>query len=108
MIQATPTPAQPWPRRQWQQMQTRWQGLSDHNQVGVSLAGVGGVLVLWALFWPVPTEVEGMGVMIYPNNAGTFLLAGVALALALITLSQRANGGPPPEIDPAQDQKRKR
>ncbi|MCP9923493.1 NHLP bacteriocin system secretion protein, partial [Synechococcus lacustris Cruz CV12-2] len=44
--------------------------LSDHNQVGVTLAGVGGVLLLWALFWPVPTEVEGMGVLIYPNNAG--------------------------------------
>jgi len=70
MIQASSTPAQPWPRRQWQQMQTRWQGLSDHNQVGVSLAGVGGVLVLWALFWPVPTDVESMGVMIYPDNAG--------------------------------------
>lgn len=27
-------------------------------------------MVLWALFWPVPTEVEGMGVLIYPNNAG--------------------------------------
>ncbi|WP_461557209.1 efflux RND transporter periplasmic adaptor subunit, partial [Synechococcus sp.] len=44
--------------------------LSDHNQVGITLAGVGGMLLLWALFWPVPTEVEGMGVLIYPNNAG--------------------------------------
>ena len=61
MTQASPPAAAPKPRGQ---------GLSDHNQVGVSLAGVGGVLVLWALFWPVPTEVEGMGVLIYPNNAG--------------------------------------
>jgi len=51
-------------------LQSRWQGLSDHSQVGVTLAGVGGALVLWALFWPVPTEVQGMGVLIYPDNAG--------------------------------------
>ncbi len=70
MTQATPNPDQPWHRRQWRQIQSSWQGLSDHNKVGLSLAGVGSVLVLWALFWPVPTEVEGMGVLIYPNNAG--------------------------------------
>jgi HlyD family secretion protein len=70
MTQATPNPDQPWHRRQWRQIQSSWQGLSDHNKVGLSLAGVGGVLVLWALVWPVPTEVEGMGVLIYPNNAG--------------------------------------
>ena len=70
MTQATPSAAAPKPHGPFQRWQARWQGLSDHNQVGVSLAGVGGVLVLWALFWPVPTEVEGMGVLIYPNNAG--------------------------------------
>ena len=47
-----------------------WGGLSDHAQVGVALAGVSGVLALWALFWPVPTEVSGTGVLIYPENAG--------------------------------------
>lgn len=31
---------------------------------------MGGAIVLWALFWPVPTEVMGKGVLIYPNNAG--------------------------------------
>jgi HlyD family secretion protein len=31
---------------------------------------VSGALVLWALFWPVPTEVNGSGVLIYPDNAG--------------------------------------
>ncbi|MBM5808499.1 MAG: NHLP bacteriocin system secretion protein, partial [Cyanobacteria bacterium M_surface_9_m1_291] len=51
-------------------LQQRWDGLSDHDQVGVSLAGMGGAIVLWALLWPVPTEVMGMGVLIYPNNAG--------------------------------------
>ena len=70
MTQASPTAAEPSHRGPFQRLQARWQGLSDHNQVGVSLAGVGGVLVLWALFWPVPTEVEGMGVLIYPDNAG--------------------------------------
>lgn len=49
---------------------SRWAGLSDHSQVGVALAGVSGVLGLWALFWPVPTEVKGHGVLIYPDNAG--------------------------------------
>jgi HlyD family secretion protein len=48
----------------------RWRGLSDHSQVGVCLAGVGGALALWALVWPVPTEVVGQGVLIYPDNAG--------------------------------------
>ena len=47
-----------------------WAGLSDHSQVGVTLVGVSGVLALWALFWPVPTEVKGHGVLIYPDNAG--------------------------------------
>ena len=70
MTQATPTAAAPTPRGRLQRFQARWHGLSDHSQVGVSLAGVGGLLVLWALFWPVPTEVEGMGVLIYPDNAG--------------------------------------
>jgi len=51
-------------------LQSRWQGLADHQQVGVCLAGVGGVIVAWALFWPVPTEVVGLGVLIYPDNAG--------------------------------------
>ena len=48
----------------------RWTGLSDHGQVGVCLAGMGGLIGLWALLWPVPTEVVGSGVLIYPENAG--------------------------------------
>ena len=70
MSQATSTADQPWYRRGAHQLRERWQGLSDHNQVGVCLAGVGGVVVFWALFWPVPTEVQGTGVLIYPDNAG--------------------------------------
>ena len=70
MTQAPSTTAEPSPGGPWQRLQARWQGLSDHSQVGVSLAGVGGVLVLWALVWPVPTEVEGKGVLVFPDNAG--------------------------------------
>lgn len=44
--------------------------LSDHQQVGLCLAAIGGALGCWALFWPVPTQVSGTGVLIYPNNAG--------------------------------------
>jgi HlyD family secretion protein len=51
-------------------VQERWNGLSDHAQVGVSLAALSGGLLFWALFWPVPTEVTGTGVLIYPDNAG--------------------------------------
>ncbi|MEL0264990.1 MAG: biotin/lipoyl-binding protein, partial [Synechococcus sp.] len=53
-----------------EQLKSRWAGLSDHGQVGVCLAGVTGVLALWALFWPVPTEVKGQGVLIFPSKAG--------------------------------------
>jgi HlyD family secretion protein len=70
MAEASTPATGSWPRRQARQWQQRWQGLSDHDQVGVCLAGVGGALVLWALVWPVPTEVVGQGVLIYPDNAG--------------------------------------
>ena len=53
-----------------ERLRGRWNGLTDHQQVGVSLAGVGALFGAWLLFWPVPTEVEGRGVLIYPNNAG--------------------------------------
>ncbi|MCX5968131.1 MAG: NHLP bacteriocin system secretion protein [Cyanobacteria bacterium] len=70
MTQATPIAAEPRHRGPFQRFQARWLGLSNHSQVGISLAGLGGVLVLWALFWPVPTEVEGKGVLVFPENAG--------------------------------------
>ena len=34
-----------------------------------SLAVVGGLTAAWALFWPVPTEVIGRGVVIVPGGA---------------------------------------
>jgi HlyD family secretion protein len=42
----------------------------DHALVGCALAGMGGLVALWALFWPIPTEVVGKGVLIYPDQAG--------------------------------------
>jgi HlyD family secretion protein len=38
--------------------------------VGLCLAAVTGALGAWALLWPVPTQVSGTGVLIYPDNAG--------------------------------------
>ncbi|MEB3244248.1 MAG: NHLP bacteriocin system secretion protein [Cyanobacteriota bacterium] len=42
----------------------------DHRQLGLALAAMAGALGLWALVWPVPTEVIGQGVLIYPGTAG--------------------------------------
>ena len=53
-----------------ERLRGRWNGLTDHQQVGGCLAGVGALFGAWLLFWPVPTEVEGRGVLIYPDNAG--------------------------------------
>ena len=53
-----------------ERLRGRWSGLSDHQQVGASLAGIGGLFGFWLIFWPVPTQVEGQGVLIYPDNAG--------------------------------------
>lgn len=53
-----------------ERLKGRWNGLSDHQQVGASLLGVGGIFLFWLVFWPVPTQVKGQGVLIYPNNAG--------------------------------------
>jgi HlyD family secretion protein len=51
-------------------LHSRWHGLSDHAQVGLALLTVALGLVGWGLFWPIPTEVSGQGVLIYPDNAG--------------------------------------
>jgi HlyD family secretion protein len=81
-------------RVQRQRLQQRWDGLSDHDQVGACLAGVGGVLVLWALFWPVPTEVSGQGVFIYPNNAGVLnARAGGQVLQVPVTVGQSVRKG---------------
>jgi HlyD family secretion protein len=66
---APPTGASP-PRRWSAALGRRWRGLGDRGQVGACLAAMGGALGLWVLFWPVPTEVMGQGVLLYPDTAG--------------------------------------
>ncbi len=66
---APPTGAAP-PLRPAAGLRRRWRGLSDRGQVGACLVAMGGALGLWVLFWPVPTEVMGQGVLIYPDTAG--------------------------------------
>ena len=58
------------PRRPVAALRRRWSCLSDRGQVGACLVAMGGALGLWVLFWPVPTEVMGQGVLIYPDTAG--------------------------------------
>ena len=53
-----------------QKLRHRWEALTDHQQVGCAQAGVGILFLGWLVFWPVPTEVKGKGVLIYPDNAG--------------------------------------
>ena len=38
--------------------------------MGLCLEAVTGALGAWALLWPIPTQVSGTGVLIYPDNAG--------------------------------------
>lgn len=77
-----------------QKLRLRWHGLSDHQQVGVSQAGVGAFFFLWLVFWPIPTEVKGKGVLIYPNNAGVLnaRAAGQVLNLAVNVGDQVSRG----------------
>ena len=42
----------------------------DHRQLGLVLAGMTSAVGLWALLWPVPTEVVGQGVLLHPGTAG--------------------------------------
>ena len=69
-------------------------GLSDHAQVGLCLAAVTGVLGLWALLWPVPTEVSGTGVLIYPDNAGILnARAGGQVRAIRVAVGERVRRG---------------
>ena len=70
------------------------QGLGDHGRVGVALAAVGGTLVLWALAWPVPTEVEGQGVLLPAEAAGIVdARAGGQVEQVLIKVGDRVRRG---------------
>jgi HlyD family secretion protein len=50
---------------------------------------MGGLFTAWLLFWPVHTQVEGKGVLIYPDNAGVLNArsAGQVLVVEVAVLS---------------------
>ena len=59
------------PRRHWlEQTGGRLRNLGPRQQLGAVLALMGGAVGAWALFWLVPTEVVGKGVLLLPDNAG--------------------------------------
>ncbi len=58
------------PRRWLDQSAHRLRSLSPRQQLGGVLALMGGALGAWAVFWLVPTEVVGKGVLLLPDNAG--------------------------------------
>ena len=77
-----------------ERLRGRWNGLTDHQQVGAALAGVGALFGAWLLFWPVPTEVEGRGVLIYPDNAGILNARAGGQVLSIDTkVGQRVRRG---------------
>ena len=75
-------------------LRQRWRNLSDHQQVGVSLVGVAGLFCGWLLFWPVPTQVQGKGVLIYPDNAGILnARAGGQVLTVAVKIGDRVRKG---------------
>jgi len=46
---------------------------------------MGALFGAWLLFWPVPTEVEGRGVLIYPDNAGILNARAAGQVLSINT-----------------------
>ena len=77
-----------------ERLRGRWNGLTDHQQVAAALAGVGALFGAWLLFWPVPTEVEGRGVLIYPDNAGILNARAGGQVLSIDTkVGQRVRRG---------------
>lgn len=90
---APPTGAVP-PSRPVGGLRRRWRGLGDRGQVGACLVAMGGALGLWVLFWPVPTEVMGQGVLLYPNTAGLLdARAGGQLRRLRVTVGQEVRKG---------------
>ncbi|MEI6615457.1 MAG: NHLP bacteriocin system secretion protein, partial [Cyanobium sp. ELA507] len=73
------------PRRHWlEQTGGRLRNLGPRQQLGAVLALMGGAVGAWALFWLVPTEVVGKGVLLLPDNAG--LLDARAAGQVLVEL----------------------
>jgi HlyD family secretion protein len=64
------SPKLPAPRRWLNSAGGRWSALGPRQQLGACLVLISGALGAWALFWLVPTEVVGKGVLLLPDNAG--------------------------------------
>jgi len=64
------SPSSPAPRRWLNQAGGHWRGLGPRRQLGLVLAAMTTTVGAWTLFWLVPTEVVGRGVLLLPDNAG--------------------------------------
>jgi len=59
------------PPRSWlERSSLRLRSLGPRQQLGGVLALMGAAVGAWAVFWLVPTEVVGKGVLLLPDNAG--------------------------------------
>jgi HlyD family secretion protein len=64
------SPSSPARQRWLNQAGGHWRGLGPRRQLGLVLAAMSASVGVWALFWLVPTEVVGRGVLLLPDNAG--------------------------------------
>jgi len=58
------------PRSRLERSSLRLRSLGPRQQLGGVLALMGAAVGAWAVFWLVPTEVVGKGVLLLPDNAG--------------------------------------
>lgn len=74
----------------------RRQAVDPEGQVLLALGSVGALLGTWVLFWPVPTEVVGRGVMIVPTGARVIdsRAEGQILSIA-VSVGQTVHKGQP-------------
>ncbi len=64
------SPSSPAPRRWLNQAGGQWRQLGPRRQLGLVLVAMTTTVGAWGLFWLVPTEVVGKGVLLLPDNAG--------------------------------------
>ncbi|MFN7678665.1 MAG: NHLP bacteriocin system secretion protein [Cyanobacteriota bacterium] len=66
----------------------------DHRQVGLALGALAATIAVWALVWPVPTEVVGQGVLIQPDGAGLLNARAAGQVKALrVAVGDRVRAG---------------
>ena len=62
--------------------------------MGLALLTIVAALLGWGLFWPIPTEISGQGVLIYPDTAGLVdARAAGQVRRLLVKLGDRVRGG---------------